>query len=189
MGFFDSKKNVEDYIKMVEGSDGSELIDTLKTYVASGRSVLEIGMGPGKDLDILSKSFTAIGSDNSQVFLDLYHEKNPGADLMLLDAVRMDTERTFDCIYSNKVLHHLTQKELEQSLKKQRQVVKDNGILFHSFWHGDKIEFHHGLRFTFYTEETIFPMIPKGLKILEFTVYKEFEKNDSFYLVLQKLPR
>ena len=112
MGFFDTKKGVEQYIKMAEGYDGAELIKILQKYLPANSTVLELGMGPGKDMDILKKSYAVTGSDNSQVFLDKYKEKYREADLLLLDAITLQTDRKFDCIYSNKVLHHLTQEDL-----------------------------------------------------------------------------
>jgi hypothetical protein len=50
MGYFDTDEGVDEYIGITEGHDGRELIETLRSYVPSGSGVLEIGMGPGKDL-------------------------------------------------------------------------------------------------------------------------------------------
>ena len=121
MGFFDTEKGVNEYIKMAEGYDGRALIKIFKNYLRKDSKVLELGMGPGKDLDILGENFVVTGSDNSSVFLEKYREKNPKADLMLLDAVTLNTDRKFDGIYSNKVLHHLTTEDLKTSLKNQKK--------------------------------------------------------------------
>lgn len=51
MSFFDNEKNVLEYIKMCEGFDGRELIQILSKYLPKDASVLELGSGPGKDLD------------------------------------------------------------------------------------------------------------------------------------------
>ena len=120
MGFFDTEKGVEQYIKIAEGYDGAELIKILQRHLPANSTVLELGMGPGKDLDILKESYKTTGSDNSQVFLDKYIEKYPDADLLLLDAVTISTNRKFDCIYSNKVLHHLTKEDLIKSLQNKK---------------------------------------------------------------------
>ena len=137
MGYFDEKKSVDEYIKMAEGYDGKELIEILKKYFPKKSSVLELGMGLGKDLEILSKSFKVTGSDFSQVFIEICKGNNSNADIFLLDAVKMNTKRRFDCIYSNKVLHHLKKEDLKSSLDKQLSNLNSNGILFHSFWYGD----------------------------------------------------
>ncbi len=95
MGYFDSKENVEQYVEMVAGYDGKRLIERLREHLAEKSSVLELGMGPGVDLDILNDTFTATGSDLSKLFLDRYREQKNDADLLLLDAVTIQTDRTF----------------------------------------------------------------------------------------------
>ncbi len=186
MGYFDDINNVREYIKMVEGLDGADLVEVLKKFVEKDSTVLELGMGPGKDLDLLSKSYITTGSDSSKVFLELYRSINPDADLLLLDAVMMDTDRKFDCIYSNKVLHHLTTNDLRISFQNQYKRLNESGILFHAFWYGDKEEQHHGLRFVYYTEETVVDLLDDKFELLELNQYKEDEENDSFYIILKK---
>ncbi len=143
-------------------------------------------MGPGKDLDILRETFNSSGSDNSKVFIDLYKEKNPEIDVFLLDAITMDTEKKFDCIYSNKVLHHLSREDIKKSFQNQYRVLNDNGYLFHTFWYGDKEEEHHGLYFLYLTEDHLKEIIGEKYDIVEMTRYDEMEKNDSIYIVLKK---
>ncbi|NHJ48020.1 MAG: class I SAM-dependent methyltransferase [Asgard group archaeon] len=186
MNYFKNEKNVKDYIKMAEGYDGRLLIDLLKKYLPLGSSLLELGMGPGKDLDILSNFFEVIGSDYSQIFLDLYREKNISIELLLLDAITLETNRTFDCIYSNKVLHHLTKEDLKKSFQRQKAVLNDNGLLFHTFWKGDKEETYHGLRFVYYTEKELLGIIGDIYELIEIATYKEMSKNDSIYVILKK---
>ncbi len=186
MGYFDDIKNVKEYIQIAEGYDGQFLIDILKTHLKPGSTVLELGMGPGKDFEILSHDFKVTGSDNSKLFLDLYKKRNKDADLLLLDARTIKTGRKFDCIYSNKVLIHLTWEELKQSFERQNEVLNNNGLLFHSFWKGNKEEEHHGLRFVYYSEEELIKVAEVFFTIIEIKSYKELRRNDSVYLILQK---
>jgi cyclopropane fatty-acyl-phospholipid synthase-like methyltransferase len=183
MGYFDDENNVQEYIKMAEGYDGRALIDALRNYVKPGATVLEIGMGPGKDLDILVEYFTVTGSDSSEVFIEHYRKKNMDADLLLLDAVTLETDRTFDCIYSNKVLHHLSEAELQESLKRQKDILNPGGILFHSFWEGDRTEEMHGLLFVYYRKDTLEKMVGKHFELIEIKGYSELEERDSIYIV------
>jgi len=53
MNYYDDPKNVADYIQMAEGYNGEELIQLLQEVLPSGSTVLELGMGPGTDLDLL----------------------------------------------------------------------------------------------------------------------------------------
>ena len=185
MGFFDTEKGVNEYIKMAEGYDGKELIKILENYLPKGSTVLELGMGPGKDLDILAENYEVTGSDNSGIFLEKYKEKNPKADLILLDAVTINTDRKFDGIYSNKVLHHLTTEDLKTSLKNQKNILNPQGVLFHSFWKGNKIEEMEGLLFVYYELETLKGIFEPDFEILAMETYSELEKDDSVYVILK----
>ena len=186
MGFFDTEKGVDEYIQMVEGSDGSELIKILQKYLPNKSSVLELGMGPGKDLDILKKSYIVTGSDSSQIFLDKYKKKEKNTvDLMHLDAVSIQTNKKFDCIFSNKVLHHLTKEDLKKSFQRQKKILNSNGIAFHSFWKGNKVEKIKDLLFTYYEIDDLTKIINSNFDILELKTYAEFEQDDSIYIVLK----
>ena len=143
-------------------------------------------MGPGKDLEILGKTYAVTGSDNSQIFLDRYKRKNQNTDLLKLDAVTLSTGRSFDCIYSNKVLQHLTTDDLKISLKKQKEILNSNGILFHSFWKGNKIENMEGLLFVYYALDSLRELFESDFEILELKIYTEDQKDDSIYAILRR---
>jgi trans-aconitate methyltransferase len=185
--YYDDEKNARDYIEMADGYDGRELIEVLKQYLPGGASLLELGMGPGVDLELLRQSFEVTGSDNAQTFLDIYRQKNPDADLLLLDAITIETDHKFDCIYSNKVLHHLSADELKDSFTREEEILNPGGILFHSFWYGEHEEFMHGLRFRYYTEDLLLAMVEPHFEVLEITRYCEMEAEDSLYLVLKMI--
>ena len=187
MGFFDTDEGIEQYIEMAEGYDGAELIEVLGGYVPEDASVLELGMGPGVDLDILARSYRVTGSDTSERFLERYRRSHPGADLMRLDAVALDTDRTFDAIYSNKVLHHLSAEELQASLNAQLGVLVPGGMALHSLWWGDKPEeWMEGLRFTYYTEDSLASILGRTpFETLAMKRYSETDEDDSLYVVLR----
>lgn len=186
MDYFDEEKNVEEYVKMAQGYDGRALIDVLRQYLPERSTVLELGMGPGVDFELLNEYYQATGSDRSQLFLDRYRRRDETADLLWIDAVQMITGRRFDAIYSNKVLHHLSRDQLQRSLKAQTNVLNDQGILLHSLWLGEGEEEHHGLRFTYYTEQSFGNLLDNNLKILEAKLYSEMDDHDSIYFVLRK---
>lgn len=187
MTFYDEPKNVQQYIDMAEGYDGRELVATLTEYLLAGAVVLELGMGPGVDLDLLNQHYQVTGSDTSRVFLDRHRENHQDADLLLLDAETIQTSRRFAGIYSNKVLHHLSSEQLQASFLRQQAVLLQEGIALHSFWLGDGEEFTDGLRFHYYTEDYLHALVEPNFTILESTRYKEFEADDSLYLILKKV--
>ena len=135
------------------------------------------------DLDILRESCKVSGSDSSQVFLDLYREKKPDADLLLLDAITLETDRKFDCIYSNKVLHHLKRQDLPKSIEKQKDLLNKSGLIFHSFWRGNEDEEFQGLRFVKYESEALIAILNPHFEIIKTGLYAEMNLNDSIYLL------
>lgn len=191
MSFYDSSENVDIYEKMVEAYDPHVMINRFKSHVTSGSKVLELGIGPGLDHDVLRETFHAVGSDLSEEFLRRYRARSPGADVRLLDAVTLEDEKLadlvpFDAMYSNKVLHHLKEDDLKLSLVRQAELLRSGGVLVHCLWHGDKEEFIHGLRFQYYTLDKIQAILPSSLSLTTSEVYTEDEPEDSIFIVLRK---
>lgn len=187
MSYYDDPKNVQQYIDMAEGYDGRNLVAALTKHLPPGIDLLELGIGPGIDLDLLSRHYQVTGSDASQVFLDRYRESHPHAELLLLDAETIRTSRRFGAIYSNKVLHHLSPEQLAASFHRQHVVLQPPGIALHSFWLGDREEFMHGLRFRYYPEKFLHALVEPYFTIIESTRYAEFETDDSLFLILKKI--
>jgi len=186
MGYYDTKKGILEYTKRSQKWGGIKLIKILKKHLPKNSTLLEIGMGPGRDFDILKKIYTATGSDNSKIFLDNYKNQNKKSNLLKLDAVTLRTTKRFDGIYTNKVLQHLTKWDLKKSIKRQEEILNPNGIAFHSFWKGNKTEYKRGLRFVYYEIEQLKKIIGNHFDIVEIKKFTEMEKNDSIYVILKK---
>lgn len=183
--YYDDDQNVEQYIQMAEGYDGRLLVTVLRQQLSPGASVLEIGMGPGKDLLLLGEHYRVTGSDQSRVFLDRFRAQHPEADLLHLDAATLATERQFDAIYSNKVLYHLTRDALIASFERQKSVLKPGGIALHAFWHGEGEDKMHGLHFAYYTEATLRALVEAHFEVIAMQRYTEMETDDSLYVVFK----
>jgi len=184
--YYDSEENVEKYIQMASGYDGKSLIAALRAYLPRGATVLELGMGPGKDLLLLKDRYHATGSDSSNIFLDRFKQLHPDIDVRLLDAVTMDIDERFNGIYSNKALCHLRRDELAASFEHQARILTAGGIALHSFWYGDEESYHQGLRFVHYREATLEALIGPRYEVLEAERYTEIDTNDSLYIVLRR---
>lgn len=188
MGFYDDDETANQYIAMAEGFDGRELITALAAHVSAGARVLEIGMGPGVDLDLLRQRYQATGSDFSAFFIDRYRALHPDADLLRLDAVSLQTDRQFDCIYSNKVLHHLNEADLRLSLQRQVDLLGNGGHVLHTFWRGDGMKEMHGLKFFYRTEAQLRAHFADHFEIVDLVTYAELDADDSIYVLARKLP-
>ena len=184
--FYHSETGVSQYTRMADGYDGAELIDVLSSRLATDMRVLELGMGPGKDLDLLGRHFRATGSDFSPLFLRRYLDRHPEADVLELDAVTILTDRHFDGIYSNKVLHHLEPEALLQSVRRQREVLGSEGVVLHSFWYGSGSQEHAGMMFHYYDETTLQQMFEHAFNVVSVVRYAEMEEGDSVYVLAER---
>lgn len=153
--YYNSKETVAVYIKAAADVDSKELIEKLSAFLPASSSLLELGSGPGTDWKILSETFPVIGSDYSNEFLEHLKAENPDGEFLQLDAITLETELTFDGIYSNKVLYHLTDNELAQSITAQLKVLNPNGIICHSFWKGEGTDMFNGMYVNYHTESEL----------------------------------
>ena len=184
--FYHTKESVEQYIKIADGYDGSELIEKLQKFLPNNSTLLELGSGPGTDLKILKESYQITSSDYSAIFVDLLKDKYPTNKINHLNAVTLETDRKFDGIYSNKVLQHLTDDELRKSIQNQVKILTDMGIVCHSFWEGNICEEMHGSLQNYHTIEEIKQFFSPLFDILILELYNEMSKNDSILLIGRK---
>lgn len=185
-GFYHTKASVDLYYKMTENINGQLLIDKLKDYLSPKSSLLELGTGPGHDWKILSKDYKVIGSDLSDEFLARLKVNYPTGEFLKLNAANLNYEGVFDGIYSNKVLHHLKDEELHQSIARQSQLLTEKGVICHSFWKGAGSETFQGMFVNNHTEEDLKDAFQASFEILLLESYQEFEEGDSILLIAAK---
>ena len=184
--FYHTRKSVKEYIQMAEGIDGKDLIDRLQKTLPKGASLLELGSGPGKDYRILSTDYKVTGSDFSSEFLKHLKNQFPKGEFLLLNAETLETDRKYDAIYSNKVLHHLADSALENSIQRQAKILNPGGIICHSFWAGEGSETYNGLLVNYHMEEGIQNLFGIEFEHLLILRYREFEENDSILYIGRK---
>lgn len=180
---FEKPADVRKYAAARAGIDGRHPIGVLAAHLAPGASVLELGMGHGRDLELLAENYEVTGSDASQACLDVYAERHPDADLLRLDARTLGTERRFDAIYSNKVLHLLTRRELHRSIAGQKRIVRSGGILQHSLWSGTGRRSHTSGFPRPPSADEVRDLFREHFGIAEQGRYGELLPDDSLYFV------
>lgn len=184
--YYKTKESVDEYIKLANDVNGGELIEKLKKFLPPNSNLLEIGTGPGTDWNILKEDFEVVGSDNSQEFLNHLNSNNPTGRFLELDAITINTDEKFDGIYSNKVMHHLKDTELIDSINRQSDVLNLNGTICHSFWKGEGSEVFKGLFVNYHSEDSLGEFFEKYFEILMIESYDEFEAGDSLLLIGKK---
>ena len=184
--YYKNNESVEEYIRLAKGYDGAELIKKLNKFLPSKSRLLEIGSGPGTDFQILKKNYSVVGSDFSKEFINRLVVNNPNDIFLQLDASTLLTDMKFDGIYSNKVLQHLTDDEIRNSILRQIDLLNENGIICHSFWKGEGDEIFKGLLVNYQTEKSLRILFENGFEILTIEEYNEFEDGDSLVLIARK---
>lgn len=184
--YYKTKESVEEYIRLAKDVHGGELIEQLKEFLPAGSVVLEIGTGPGTDWNILMEDYEVVGSDNSKEFLSHLIASNPEGIFLELDAITLNTNEKFGGVYSNKVMHHLKDNELIDSIKKQYEVLNDEGIICHSFWKGEGSEVFKGLFVNYHSEQALREFFEVYFETLLIKSYAEFEEADSLLLIGKK---
>jgi len=184
--YYENEEKVDYYTNFTPAHDGALLIDMLSKHLPEEAAVLELGIGPGKDFKQLSRRYRVTGSDFSHLFLQRYREQDPAADLLHLDARTLETERTFDAIYSNKALIHLTAAELQQSFDRQHAVLNDNGLILHSFWAGEGEDTFNNLTLVYHNDQDLTKILETSFDIVALERHAKMNDDDSIYVLARK---
>lgn len=185
MEFYNNPEKVDTYEKMCEEYNGSELYAVIKKHLDKGASLLELGCGPGKDIQNLKDYYNIIASDLSDEFISRINKRFPYIRCLKLDAVSIKTDEKFDCIYSNKVLHHLKVDELIKSFKRQQKLIKSDGLFAHSFWIGEEDFEMEGMYFKYHNKDELLGIIGETFRIKETFSYTEMEELDSIFVIAE----
>ncbi|MCB0739309.1 MAG: class I SAM-dependent methyltransferase [Bacteroidetes bacterium] len=185
-GYYHTSESVKEYIELAKDVNGAEHIAEIQKYLAENSKLLELGTGPGTDFEILSKTYHVTGSDYSSEFIKHLENKYPKAKLLEVNAAQIPSETIFDGIYSNKVLHHLSDNELESSVKTQHAALTENGLICHTFWKGEGYEIFKGMYVNYHSKAEIKGLFQNHFEIIELTEYAEFEEGDSIRLIARK---
>ena len=184
--FYSTKEKVAAYIQAAKDVNSAGLIVKLKDHLPVNASLLELGSGPGTDWKLLSETYQVTGSDFSEEFVKHLKLVNPKGQFLKIDASHIQAPSKFDGIYSNKVLHHLTDVQLEQSILSQYETLHNAGILCHSFWKGTGTEDFNGMFVNYHNEENLRAQFSKQFDILLLESYQEFDEGDSLLLIAKK---
>ena len=184
MNCFNNREIVEKFLRRNKTYDGRIAL-ILRSYLKKGASVLNVGLGNGKDFEVLKQNYDVVAIDSSQFFIDIYKESNKDAQVYCVDDVKLDVTRKFDCIFSNKLINHFSVDELEESLKNQANLLENGGKIFHFFCEGEGEILLGGVTCNMYDEKTLRKVLPNGLEVVKFSKY--LLDNRFSYVILKKI--
>ena len=186
-GYYHTPESVKEYIHLAKDVSGIKLIEQIEPYLNASSTLLELGSGPGTDYEILSRNYDVTGSDYSLEFLKGLVNKFPKGKFLHIDASSIKLEDSYDLIYSNKVLHHLTDEQLVDSFKSQKEILNPSGLVAHSFWKGEDSEMFKGMFVNYHSQKELVNEYLNGFEIILMNEYHEFEPNDSIFIVAKKV--
>ncbi|MGZ5221305.1 MAG: class I SAM-dependent methyltransferase [Chitinophagaceae bacterium] len=111
-------------------------LELLNTIDFSGKTILEIGSGPGGNLDFISnkgcKKITGVDISRQMVSLSKDLLKGKNIDIIKTNGKELPfSDKAFDTVFTSTVLQHNTDEEqLKQLLKEICRVANDEVLLF-----------------------------------------------------------
>lgn len=187
MLYYHDPKNAKSYASMCEGYDASAQLEMLYKVLPREASVLELGSGPGNDLQLLAARYDVTGSDYSPAFVHMLKTRFPNQTILKLNAVSITTDGLFDGIYSNKILQHLNDDELAASFRRQSLLLNKGGVAFHLIW--QQIESPGGDNDLLFKQRNLDQMttaMGDEFEMLEALDFGEFEDGDSLAILARK---
>lgn len=139
---FAYNSNPEKYIDQTMNMVPYDWIDKMEKLLPPNGKVLDAGCAYGRDAnEFFERGFEVVGVDLSEELLAKGKEKFPGLTLKQMDVRKLDfKDKKFDCVWCNAVLLHLTDPDIEKTLKEFHRVLKKDGVLYTSFQEGDGTE-------------------------------------------------
>lgn len=157
-------------------------------------TALDVGCGSGGRFirRLESRGFQVTGVDASKEMIRLARVNHPNSDFIQSDIQVWDTDKMFDFIIAWDCLFHLPLKAQKPVLSKLCRVLKDGGILIHSFGDGmgdDVVDQWRGQEFRYSSigiTENIDVMKNNGLSLLHLEL-DQFPENHVYSISTKAL--
>jgi SAM-dependent methyltransferase len=139
---FAYNSNPQKYIDQTMNVVPYDWIDKIENLLPPKAKVLDAGCAYGRDANELSgRGFDVIGVDFSEELIKKGKETFPNLTFKHMDIRKLDFPKdSFDGIWCNAVLLHLTDTDIEKTLKEFHRVLKKDGVMFTSFQEGEGTE-------------------------------------------------
>lgn len=149
-------------------------IDKFVNYITTGKKILDVGCGPGRDTkSLMNRGFDVIGIDFSEEMVREAKSRVPSGDFRLMDMRKLDFDKnSFDGVWAFASLLHIPKEQAPKVLTEFRRVLKKSGVLAISMKQGKgevlESEEETTRLFSYYTKDELVSLIEKsGFKILE----------------------
>lgn len=166
-----AKKWSDKYFMSVKVEDK---IDKFVNFIKTGKKVLDVGCGPGRDTkSLMERGFHVVGIDYSESMIREAKNNVPDGDFRLMDMRKLEFEdNSFDGVWVFASLLHIPKNEAKKVLEEFRRILKKDGILGISVKQGkgEVLENEEGTTrfFAYYDQDELISLLKKSnFEILE----------------------
>ncbi len=178
----------QDFFDSTVTADVDPLYKRFLKYVPAGAHILDFGCGSGRDTKAFhDMGYSVCALDGSEKLCKLASEYS-GIPVKCADFLSLNEESAYDAIWACASIIHVPSNQLPALIRKMRDAVVDNGIIYASFKYGDFEGERNGRFFVDMTEERFHDLLKKvdGLTIVEEWISGDVrtDKTGSWYDVI-----
>ncbi|SEI90720.1 Methyltransferase domain-containing protein [Kandleria vitulina] len=152
LSYYDEK--VKEFCENTVNADVSPQRDRFLSYLKEGASILDFGCGSGRD----TKAFLDLGykveAIDGSVELCKTASEYTGIEVKNMLFQDLNDVEKYDGIWACSSILHVSKADLKSVLKKMVTALKDDGVIYTSFKHGDFEGERNGRYFSDFTEES-----------------------------------
>lgn len=122
----------EEYAASRAGTEDLAELQKLRSFLVPRAKVLDVGCAAGRDTRIMKDmGLDVTGSDLAEKLLAIACRENPDISFVLADmrALPFD-DQTFDAVWANAVLHHVSKQEMPGVLREFWRLLKPGGTVY-----------------------------------------------------------
>ena len=173
MNYYD--RNAKEFFCDTVNADMSTHHEEFLKNLAENTCILDAGCGSGRDAKFfMTKGFNVVAIDGSAEMCKIASE-HIGKEVMHMQFQEITFTDKFDGIWASASLLHVPSSEIADVLKRLKNSLKENGILYASFKYGDFEGMRNGRYFNDLNEKTSNELFSK----LDFKILKTWITHDS----------
>ena len=153
----------------------------LKKYINKDDSVLDLGCGNGRLIEMLQSSNKYLGIDNSKGLIKIAKKRYPNFKFQQRDILKLNLKKKFNTIYSLSVIHHFPKKYHQKFIQIIKKHLNKNGKTIITVWKLNQKQFKSGEKIS--KNEILIPFKNSKGKILAkryIYLFKPQELKDLF---------
>ena len=161
------EQNAGSFIASTIDADVSQLHERFLRYLPEGSLILDFGCGSGRDTKAFLASGYACEALDGSHRLCAYASKYTGIKVQCMDFLSFHETCRFDGIWACASLLHCQRDKLPSLLENLSDALKDGGVMYMSFKHGNGDREKDGRLFTDMNSALMAEILPPTLEVLE----------------------